>query len=63
MDLEGIRLSEMNQAEKEKKKKKKQSLEFLLWLSGLRTQLVSVRMQVHSLASLSGLRIWHCCQL
>ena len=33
--------------------------EFLLWLSGLRTQLVSIRMQVQSLASLSGLRIWH----
>ena len=31
----------------------------LLWLSGLRTQLVSMRMQVRPLASLSGLRIWH----
>ena len=29
--------------------------EFPLWLSGLRTQLVSMRMQVGSLASLSGL--------
>ena len=37
--------------------------EFLLWLSGLRTRLVSVRMQVRSLASLSGLRIWHCHKL
>ena len=30
---------------------------------GLRTQLVSMRMQVGYLASLSGLRIWHCCEL
>ena len=29
-----------------------------MWLSGLRTQLVPLRMQVQSLASLSGLRIW-----
>ena len=34
--------------------------EFLLGLSGLQTQLVSMRMQVGSLASLSGLRIQHC---
>ena len=33
-------------------------LEFMLWLSGLRTQLGSMRMWVPSLASLSGLRIW-----
>ena len=33
---------------------------FLSWLSGLRTRLVSMRMQVRSLASLSGLRIWRC---
>ena len=26
-------------------------------------QLVSMRMRVQSLASLSGLRIWHCCEL
>ena len=38
-------------------------LEFSLWLSGLWTQLVSVRMWIQSLASLSGLRIWHCCEL
>ena len=37
-------------------------LEFLLWLSGLRTQLVSTRMQVSSPASLSGLRIPHLLQ-
>ena len=38
-------------------------MEFLLWLSGLRTQLVSLRMPVGSLASLSGLRIQHCYKL
>ena len=38
-------------------------VKFLLWLSGLRTQLGSVRMQVRSLAVLSGLRIWHCHEL
>ena len=37
--------------------------EFLLWLSGLGTQLVFLRMQVRYLASFSGLRIWHCCKL
>ena len=31
-----------------------------LWLSGLTTPLVSMSMQVRSLASLSGLRIQHC---
>ena len=31
-----------------------------VWFSSLRTRLVSLRMQVQSLASLSGLRIWHC---
>ena len=36
---------------------------FQLWLSGLRTGLVSMKMQVQSLAQLSGLRIWHCCEL
>ena len=39
------------------------SLDFPLWLSGLRTQLVSMRMQVQSLVSLSMLRIWHCHEL
>ena len=34
--------------------------EFPLWLSRLRTQLVFMRMQVQSLALLSGLRIWCC---
>ena len=34
-------------------------MEFPLWLSQLRTQLVSMRMQVWSWALLSGLRIWH----
>ena len=37
--------------------------EFLLWLSGLRTQPVSRKMWVWSLASLSGLRIWRCHKL
>ena len=35
--------------------------EFPLWLSGLQIRLVSMRMQVRSLALLSGLRIWHFC--
>ena len=34
-----------------------------MWLSELGTQLVSMRTRVRSLASLSGLRIWHCCEL
>ena len=38
-------------------------LEFLLWLSRLRTQLVSMRMQGSSLALISVLRIWHCHKL
>ena len=33
---------------------------FSLWLSGLRTQPVSMRMWVWSLALLSALGIWHC---
>ena len=36
--------------------------EFPLWLRGLRTQLVYVRMWVRPLALLSGLRIWCCCE-
>ena len=39
---------------------KKMLWEFPLWLRGLRTQLVSTRMRVWSLALLNGLRIWHC---
>ena len=34
-----------------------------MWLSGLRIRLVSIRTQVQSLASLSGLWIWHVCEL
>ena len=34
--------------------------EFFLWLSRLRTQIASLRMQVQSQALLSGLRIQHC---
>ena len=37
--------------------------EFPLWLSGLRTQLVSMRMQVGSLALFSGLSLRHCCKV
>ena len=37
--------------------------EFPLWLSELRTQLAPMRMQVQSLALLSGLWIWHCYKL
>ena len=41
----------------------KQTLEFLLWLSGLRTQLGSMRKGVQSLGLLNKLRIQHCCNL
>ena len=41
----------------------KTRLEFLLWLSGLRIQLVSMRTWVRSLTLLGVLRIWHCCEL
>ena len=41
----------------------KEKKELRLWLSRLGTQLVSMIMWVQSLASLSGLRIWHCCKL
>ena len=37
--------------------------EFSLWLSRIRTWLESMRMQVPSLASISGLRIQHCRKL
>ena len=39
------------------------SEEFPFWLSSFRTQLVSIRMRVQFLASLCGLKIWHCCKL
>ena len=39
---------------------KNKNLEFPLWLRGLRTWLVSVRMQVQSLSLLSGLSTQHC---
>ena len=42
---------------------KMQEQEFPLWLSGLRTHIVSLRMGVPSLASLSRLRIQHCHKL
>ena len=44
-------------------KLRKSGSEFLLWLSGLRTRLVSMRIQAQSLALLSGLRIWYCPEL
>ena len=37
------------------------SSEFLLWRS--RIQLGTMRLRVRSLASLTGLMIWHCCEL
>ena len=43
--------------------KKVREWEFPLWLSKLRTGLVSVRTRIQSLASVSGLRIQRCCQL
>ena len=42
---------------------KKLSGEFSLELSGLRTQLVSMRLQVWSLALPSAVRIWRCLEL
>ena len=46
----------MNSTEPYNGAKRKAAEEFLLWLSRLRTQLVSMRMQVPSLALLSGLK-------
>ena len=37
--------------------------EFLVWLSWLKIQLVSMKMRVRSLALISGLRIRHCREL
>ena len=42
---------------------KKAHWEFPLWLSRLQTRLESMRMWGRSLASLSGSRIQHCCDL
>ena len=39
------------------------SKEFLSWLSGNESGRVSMRTQARSLTLLSGLRIWHCCEL
>ena len=47
-----------------KKKKSNISTEDCpLWLSGKQTRLVSMRTEIRSLASLSGLRIQHCHEL
>ena len=46
-----------------KAKMKKIKWEFPLWLSRLRTWLVSMKMCARSLALLSGLRIWCYCEL
>ena len=43
--------------------RKRNEVEFPLWLRGLRTQLVSMRMRVQSLAWISGLKILCCCKL
>ena len=43
--------------------KRKEILEFLLWLSGLLTLLVSMKMWDRSLVLLSGLKILCCCEL
>ena len=37
--------------------------DFLLWIICLWAQLLSMRMRIQSLASLPGLRIWHCSEL
>ena len=49
------------QQKKKRKERKKKKKEFPLWLSGLRTQLVSMRLWLQSLASLRGLR-GHLCR-
>ena len=51
------------QPEETKRIKGEKNGKFLLWLSGFWTRLASMRMRVQSLASLSGLRIWHCHEL
>ena len=50
----------LKKRQRDKKKKKRKEIGVLLWLSGLRTPLISMRMCVQSLALLSGLRIHHC---
>ena len=48
---------------RENERKRKREKEFPLCLGVLRTTLVSMRMQVRPLPSLSELRIWHYCKL
>ena len=49
--------------QRKRKRNKKEKEEFPLWLSGLTTRLVSLRLQVQPLAPISGLRIWCCHEL
>ena len=44
-------------------KKKKNAAGFIVVAQWKQIQLVSMRLWVQSLASLSGLGIWHCCEL
>ena len=53
----------LSQKEEKTEVIRKEFQEFLLWLSRLRTQLVSMSMRVQSLALLSGLRICCCHKL
>ena len=63
----GTTIAELKETLDEQKKRKDLKLglcrEFLSWLRGVRTRLVSIRMLVRFLASLSGLRILRCCEL
>ena len=63
-DLGGMGRKELSKSEEAKQHLKEgKERAFLLWLSGLKIQLASMRMQVQFLTSLSGLRIRHCCEL
>ena len=53
----------LEEYEKVKQSKTIQLVQFLSWLSGLRTRLASMKMWVPSLVSLSGLSVQHCPKL
>ena len=53
----GVALKRLKKKKKKKGKERNQSMEFPLWLSRLRTLLVSLRTQIQSLVLFSGLRI------